>query len=147
MEIPSDKEVNDNMVGFWRPKDPLKAKGEYLLNYRLHWCWAAPGEVKLGQVMQTRCGLSADGKNRQFVIDFVGPALQAWKGDAAPALDVGCDKGKIVNAVAERNGDITGWRISIEQDPQDNKVVELHARMMDGDKPLTETWVYRWTPG
>jgi glucans biosynthesis protein len=147
IEIPSDKEVNDNMVGFWRPKEPLKAKGEYLLNYRLHWCWSEPGEIPLGQVMQTRCGLAMDGKHRQFIIDCVGPALKAWKGDAAPALDVGCDKGKIVNAHAEPNPDIDGWRISIEHDTQDNKVVELHARLMDGDKPLTETWVYRWTPG
>jgi glucans biosynthesis protein len=147
VEIPSDAEVNDNMVGFWRPKDALKAKGEYLLNYRLHWCWAAPGDVQLGQVAQTRCGLSVnDPKHRQFVIDFVGPALKAWKNETPPALDVGCDKGKIVNAVAEQNPSIDGWRISIEQDPQDNKVVELHARLMDGAKPLTETWVYRWTP-
>jgi len=101
---------------------------------------AGPGEVTLGQVTQTRCGLSFDGKHRQFIIDFVGPALKAWKGDAPPALDVGCDKGKIVSAVAEANPDIGGWRISIEHDTQDNKVVELHARMMDGDKPLTETW-------
>lgn len=145
VEIPSDKEVNDNVVGFWRPKDPLKAKGEYLLNYRLHWCWAAPGDVKLGRVMQTRCGQSLDGGHRQFVIDFVGPALQDWKGDP-PALDVGCDKGKIVNAVTEPNPDISGWRISIEYDPAGEKIVELHARLMDADKPLTETWVYRWTP-
>jgi glucan biosynthesis protein len=25
--------------------------------------------------------------------------------------------------------------------------VELHARMMQGDQPLSETWIYRWTPG
>lgn len=146
VEIPSDAEVNDNMVAFWRPKDPLKAKGEYLLNYRLHWCWATPGQLDLGRVMQTRCGLSADGAHRQFVIDFVGPALKAWKNETPPALDVGCDKGKIVNAVAIPNPDISGWRISIEQDPEANKVVELHARLLDGDKPLTETWIYRWTP-
>ena len=146
VEIPSDKEVNDNVVGFWRPKDALKAKGEYLLNYRLHWCWAAPGGVKIGRVMQTRCGLSLDGKHRQFVIDFVGPALKEWKGDP-PALDVGCDKGKIINAVTEPNPHVDGWRISIEHDPAGEKVVELHARLMDADKPLTETWVYRWTPG
>ena len=48
VEIPSDREVNDNMVAFWRPHDPLRAKGENILNYRLHWCWAAPGEVPLG---------------------------------------------------------------------------------------------------
>ena len=40
VEIPSPKETNDNMVAFWRPHEPLKAKGEYLLNYRLHWCGA-----------------------------------------------------------------------------------------------------------
>ncbi len=56
VEIPSDREINDNIVAFWRPHDPLRAKGEYLLNYRLHWCWAPPGEVKLAQVLQTRCG-------------------------------------------------------------------------------------------
>jgi len=147
VEIPSDREVNDNMVAFWRPHDPLRAKGEYLLNYRLHWCWAAPGQVSLGQATQTRCGLSWDQKHRQFVIDFVGDALKALKPDSRPALDVGTDRGKIVNSVAEPNPDIGGWRVSVELDTQDNKVVELHARLMDGDQPLTETWVYRWTQG
>ena len=146
VEIPTDREVNDNIVGFWRPHDPLKAKQEYTLNYRLHWCWAAPADVPLSAVMQTRTGLSWDTKHRQFVIDFVGPAMQAWQNKSPPGLDVGCDKGKIVHAVAERNPNIDGWRISIEHDPQGNKVVELHARLMDGQKPLSENWIYRWTP-
>jgi glucans biosynthesis protein len=147
VEIPSDREVNDNMVAFWRPHDPLRAKGEYLLNYRLHWCWAPPGPPLLGQVMQTRSGLSFDQKHRQFVIDFVGDALKTLKPDAPPALDVGADKGKIVNAVAQPNPDIGGWRVSLELDTQDNKLVEMHARLMDAGKPLTETWIYRWTQG
>ena len=147
VEIPSDREVNDNMVAFWRPHDPLRAKGEYLLSYRLHWCWAAPGQPPLGQVAQTRCGLSWDQKHRQFVIDFTGDALKALKSDSQPGLDVGSDKGKIINAVAQLNPDIGGWRVSLELDTQDNKLVELHARLMDGDKPLTETWIYRWTQG
>ena len=36
---------------------------------------------------------------------------------------------------------------SIELDTQDNKLVELYARLMNGDRPLTETWLYRWTQG
>jgi periplasmic glucans biosynthesis protein len=147
VEIPSDREVNDNMVAFWRPHDPLRAKGEYLLNYRLHWCWAPPGEVKLAQAMQTRCGVSFDHKHRQIIIDFVGPSLKGVTADSPPTLDVGCDKGKIVNAVTEPNPEVSGWRVSIELDTQDNKLVELHARMMQGDQPLSETWIYRWTPG
>jgi periplasmic glucans biosynthesis protein len=147
VEIPSDREVNDNMVAFWRPHDPLRAKGEYLLNYRLHWCWAAPGVVKLAQAMQTRCGLSFDQKHRQFIIDFVGTSLKELKADAPPTLDTGSDKGKIISAVTQPNPDVDGWRVSIELDTQDNKLVELHARLMQGDQPLTETWIYRWTQG
>jgi glucans biosynthesis protein len=147
VEIPSDREVNDNMVAFWRPHDPLRAKGEYLLSYRLHWCWAAPGVVKLAQAMQTRCGLSFDQKHRQFIIDFVGDSLKALKADAMPTLDTGADKGKIISAVTQPNPDVNGWRVSIELDTQDNKLVELHARLMQGDQPLTETWIYRWTQG
>ena len=42
VEIPSKKEVNDNIVAFWRPHDPLKAKTAFKIGYRLHWCWTAP---------------------------------------------------------------------------------------------------------
>jgi periplasmic glucans biosynthesis protein len=147
VEIPSEREVNDNMVAFWRPHDPLRAKGEYLLNYRLHWCWAPPGEVKLAQTMQTRCGLAFDQKHRQFIIDFVGDSLKGLKEESPPTLDAGADKGKIVSAVTQPNPDVSGWRVSIELDTQDNKLVELHARLMQGDQPLTETWIYRWTQG
>jgi periplasmic glucans biosynthesis protein len=147
VEIPSDREVNDNVVAFWRPHDPLHAKGEYLLNYRLHWCWAPPGEVKLAQAMQTRCGLSFDQKHRQFIVDFAGESLKALKPESTPTLDVGTSKGKIVSAVTQPNPDVSGWRVSIELDTQDNKLVELHARMMLGDQPLSETWIYRWTQG
>lgn len=146
VEIPSDREVNDNMVAFWRPHEPLRAKQEYLLNYRLHWCWAPPGVVRLAQTLQTRCGLAFDQKHRQFVIDFVGEALKPLTADMPPVLDVGADKGKIVNVTAQPNPDISGWRVSIELDPEDNKLVELHARLLQGDQPLTETWIYRWTP-
>lgn len=147
VEIPSDREVNDNMVAFWRPRDKLRAKGEYLLNYRLHWGWSPPGELRLAQAMQTRCGLSFDQKHRQFIIDFVGDSLKGLKPDAQPGLDVGVDKGKIISSVTQPNPDVSGWRVSLEVDTQDNKLVELHARMMLGDQPLTETWIYRWTKG
>jgi glucans biosynthesis protein len=104
-----------------------------------------PGEMKLAQAMQTRCGLSFDQKHRQFVIDFAGESLKPLTAETPPTLDVGSDKGKIVSAVTQPNPDVGGWRVSIELDTQDNKLVELHARLMQGDQPLSETWIYRWT--
>jgi periplasmic glucans biosynthesis protein len=145
VEIPSDQEVNDNMVAFWRPQEPLRAKGEYVLNYRLHWCWTPPGQPVMAQAMETRCGLSVDQSYRQFVIDFVGNSLKGLKPDSPPALDIGCDRGRIMAAVAQPNPETGGWRIRIDLDTQGNKLVELHARLMKGDQPLSETWIYRWT--
>lgn len=146
VEIPSGREVNDNIVSFWRPKDPLQAKGEYLLNYRLHWCQTEPSGGELGHVVQTRCGLSWNQKNRQFVVDFAGNALAPFTPDKPPTLDAGCDKGKVVHATVEQNPALKGWRVSLQVDTADSSVVELHARLMSGDQPLTENWVYRWTP-
>jgi periplasmic glucans biosynthesis protein len=145
IEIPSGREINDNIVAFWRPKDPLRARGEYILNYRLHWCQAVPDGAKLGHVVQTRCGLAWNQKNRQFIIDFAGDALSPFKPGKPPVLDVGSDKGKIVSATVQSNPETDGWRVSIELDTEDNHLIELHARLMDANKPLTENWVYRWT--
>jgi periplasmic glucans biosynthesis protein len=146
VEIPTSREVNDNVVAFWRPHDPLKANGEYILNYRLHWCWSPPvASQPLAEVADTRCGLAWDQKNRQFVIDFVGRELKARRPGALPAIDVGADKGKIENAVVEPNAVTGGWRLSFQLVQGSEKLVELHARLMDGEAPLTETWIYRWT--
>lgn len=146
VEIPSRQEVNDNIVAFWRPHEPLRAKGEYNLNYRLHWCATVPGDATLAKVIATRCGQSLTGKNRQFVVDFAGEALKSWKSEAPPVLNSGCSKGQIVSAVLQALPDIGGWRVSLELDAQTNTLVELHASLLGEGKPLTETWIYRWTP-
>ena len=145
VEIPSNREVNDNIVAFWRPHDPLKAKGEYLLNYRQHWCWSVPAPVPLAEVVATRSGLAWDQKNRLFIIDFVGGALTTRKPGDLPHIDVGASKGKIENPVVEPDPATGGWRLSFQLDQGSEKLIEMHARLMDGETPLTETWIYRWT--
>jgi len=145
VEIPSKQEVNDNIVAFWRPHEPLKAKSTFQIGYRLHWCWTDPGPGPVAQAVQTRNGLSFDGNSQQLIVDFAGAALDAWTSQTPPVLDAGTDKGKILHAVVEKNPQVHGWRVSIQLDTQKQDVVEQHARLMDGDKPLTETWIARWT--
>jgi glucans biosynthesis protein len=144
VEIPSDREVNDNIVAFWRPKDKFVAKGEYFTAYRLHWCWASANEPTLAKVTQVRCGLSFDQKHRQFVVDFAGGALKGRTEAAPPKFDLGTDKGQLVSATLQpMPGD--AWRLSFQLTTGSEKVVEMHARLMDGGQPLSETWIYRWT--
>lgn len=145
VEIPSDREVNDNMVAFWRPKDKLAAKGEYLVAYRLHWCWEPAEDAGLAKVTQARCGLSFDQKNRQFIVDFVGGALKGRVEEAKPDLDLGSDKGQVQHATLQPMPNGEAWRLSFQLATDGQKVIEMHARLLSAGKPISETWIYRWT--
>jgi periplasmic glucans biosynthesis protein len=47
--------------------------------------------------------------------------------------------------VLQRNPETGGMRISFEVDPKNEPVVELRGGLKQGDTPLSETWLYRWT--
>ncbi len=143
VEIPSISEVNDNMVAFWRPRDRFAAHGEYGFTYRMHWCWTDPLPTALGRATATRIGAGLDGGGRTVVIDFVGDLVKSP--DLHPATDIGISKGAIRNVLAEPNPETGGWRILFEFLPGRETAVEMHARLMNGTTPLTETWIYRWT--
>jgi glucans biosynthesis protein len=145
VEIPSDREVNDNVVGFWRPKDKFAAKSEHILAYRLHWCWEPAQDPGLAQVTQTRCGLSFDMKNRQFVLDFAGGSLKGRANAEPPDIDVSADKGHVHDATLQPMAGGQAWRLSFQLATGDEKLIELHARLLDAGRPITETWAYRWT--
>ncbi len=147
IEIPTGEEIHDNIVAFWRPTQPLKAKGEYNFTYRLHWMAAAPPGAGIAQIVDTRSGVAGSkDKNRLFILEAAGDKLKQLPADAKPQLEANADHGKIVNPVLEPNPETGGWRISFELDPAGAKAVELRARIKLGDAPLTETWTYRWTP-
>ncbi len=144
-EIPTREEIHDNIVAFWRPKEPLKAKGEYGFTYRLHWCDQPPIPDGLGRVLDTRCGLGADGKSRLFVLDIPADGLPRLPPDAKLTLQISATPGKVANAVVEANPVTAGLRASFELDPAGAKAVELRAQVMNGAAPVTEVWLYRWT--
>jgi len=145
VEIPSDREVNDNIVGFWRPKDKFVAKSEHILAYRLHWCWEPAEDPALAQIAQTRCGLSFDTKNRQFVVDFAGGVLKGRTSAEPPVIDVSADKGQVHDATLQPMAGGQAWRLSFQLTTGDEKLIELHARLLESSRPITETWAYRWT--
>jgi glucans biosynthesis protein len=147
VEIPTKQEIHDNIVAFWRPAQPLRAQGEQLFNYRQHWCWENPSSTDLAKVIDTRSGAGGREKTRIFVVDVAGgDKLKSLPREAQIRADVWASEGKIDNVVAQPNPATKGWRISFELAPGGARAVELRAQLMTEDKPLSETWIYRWTP-
>lgn len=144
IEIPTKEEIHDNIVVFWRPKDPMRAKSEGTFTYRMHWGAGKVGAPPLAAFTQTRIGAGSD-KSRRFVLDIAGERLKEI--DAASVRGaMATDKGELRNVVTQPNPVTGGWRLSFEFDAKKAPVAELRAQLLKGDEPLSEIWLYRWTP-
>jgi periplasmic glucans biosynthesis protein len=150
VEIPSNSETNDNIVAFWRPHDTLPAGKPYHQSYRLRWTTQPKLTPALAKASSTRSGPSFDGKRRIFVVEFTGTGGREIEG---LKLDAGTSAGKLSNLLLQPNPLTKGVRASFELDPGSADVVELRLRLLrsdpsgnaGGDRPVSETWLYRWT--
>ncbi len=141
VEIPSGRESNDNIVAFWRPAQALLPGHPAQFAYRITWN-DEPGLPKgLGKIIATRSGASIDRKRRVFLLDIVGAGEKL----DGLRLDLSASAGKISNATLMSNSELHGLRASFDIDPNDAELIELRLRVMRGDVPVTETWLYRWT--
>ncbi len=145
VEIPSDSEINDNIVAYWAPHDPLDAGGQYSFAYRLHW-GDGPAEEGVTRVEATRRGralLKGDSAVRRFVIDFKPPDGGTALID--PTAKVTASVGTISDVVVYPNPLVNGWRMTFLLDPGSATTVELRAVLALDDQRPVETWLYRWT--
>lgn len=141
IEIPSDRETNDNIIALWKPKHPIPAGKPWSISYRMRWNQLPRLSPNLGRTVFTRSGPTFDGKRRKFVIDFDG----LGKSTEGLHIDAGTSAGKLTNLMLEPNPRIGALRASFELAPGDSTVAELRLRLMRGEEPVTETWLYRWT--
>jgi len=142
IEIPSDSESNDNIIAFWKPKEVIPAGKPWHTSYRIRWNTEPRVSPPLGRATATRSGPSFDGKRRLFVVDFVG----AGRTIEDLRIEAGTSAGKISNVLLQANPTQRTVRASFELAPGDTSVAELRLRLLKGDRPVTETWLYRWTP-
>ena len=144
VEIPSKEEIHDNIVAFWRPREPLRAKGEYAFTYRQHWGKGRP-PPGVAEVTATRAGRGFDPNTRLFVLDLQGDKLKGVNPADVRGL-VSASAGTIQHVVTRPNPETGGWRLSFELEPGRQTLAELRAQMLIGDEMLSEVWLYRWTP-
>ncbi len=145
VEIPTANETNDNIVAFWRPKEPLRKGGEYSATYRMHWGWDAPAPSKLARIAATRSGAGGERGSRVFVLDMVGDPVKGLPPDAKVRPDITASAGKLGTVFSVPNPETGGWRVSFELQPDGATVAELRCVLLGEAGPLSETWLYRWT--
>lgn len=151
IEIPSKLEVDDNIVAFWIPVDPVKAGQEREFRYRLLWGDLAPDGTALGYVVETRAGAGGvsgveNAQNlRKFVVDFAGGELEEWEPETPPDVLANVSSGTIMTSTVSKVEANGVWRLVLDVEAaEDGMPMELKAYLVGGGKQLTETWLYQW---
>jgi glucans biosynthesis protein len=145
LEIPTDAEINDNILAYWRPKAQLAAGSEVPFAYRQYWCWAPPERPPLATVSATRVGRGSGGRRRRFVVEFTTEALgENPPQDIKSVLTVG--PGAFHNLRQWVYPERKAVRVGFELDPGNENACEMRLILEAGGKPISETWLYRWTP-
>jgi glucans biosynthesis protein len=154
VEIPTVDETFDNIVAFWNPSEKLKAGQELLFSYRLYWGTRMPYGSPLAQTLATRTGIGGTvGVKRtyyswHFAVDFAGGELGALAKDAPVEAVITASRGQTEHVTAHFVEEFNGYRALFDVKPTDESVEPVDLRLylrVDG-RPLTETWIYQWTP-
>jgi glucans biosynthesis protein len=155
VEIPTRDEVHDNIVAYWQPKAPVRAKDELTFSYRMYWQNDEPNPpTNLGRVVSTHTGVGGvpgrplldDTIKRKFVIDFAGGPLSsmAARYDVTPVVTA--SRGRVDNAYVVRVVDAGRWRALFDLTTEGKGPVDMRCYLRLGDETLTETWLYQWLP-
>lgn len=145
IEIPSDSEANDNIIGFWKPKQALTAGSEAFFAYRQFWCWTPPEQPPLAIATMSRSGRGSSSKRRRFAVEFSGEILGNPDTAASLKPNLTAAPGSIVSFRTYSYADKKICRIVFELDTGNETYSEIRLILESEGKPLSETWLYRWT--
>lgn len=151
VEIPTDNETNDNIVAFWTPETPVKAKSRINLAYRLHWTGDVPAPTDLARVVATRTGRpgepgkDGDATGRKVAVEFRGENLLALRSAIDIQADVTARGGQIrllSHYPADRREAETDalWRVVFDVAPDGAEPADVRVVLRQNGRALSETW-------
>lgn len=154
VEIPTPDETADNIVAFWNPATPTQPGQEMLFAYRLYWGTKPPVSSPLAHVVATRTGEGGIiGQKRtyfswRFVVDFAGGNLAMLGKDSKVEPVITASSGTIEITSVRTLATVNGLRAMFDLRPVDNSDAPINLRLYLrlGEQPLSETWLYQWTP-
>jgi glucans biosynthesis protein len=141
VEIPSSREVNDNIVAYWQPATPIAAGESREFEYRLRFT-GEPLDDSLARVVATRVGNSSRAQGqRSFVVDFKGA------GDIPDRLvpEVWSSAGEVFAPSGQVVAQTGVYRVAFDLDPGREDIIEMRVVLYANGKPWGETWLYRWS--
>lgn len=146
VEIPSDSEANDNIIAFWKPKQPLNPGTETFVAYRQFWCWNPPEQPPLAVAVQSRSGRGTAPKRHRFLVEFAGDILSNPQNAAAMKPNLTLSQGTISLLRTYTSANQKSCRVLFELDFSNQDYAEMRLVLEAAGSPLSETWLYRWTP-
>jgi periplasmic glucans biosynthesis protein len=150
VEIPTDKETNDNVVAFWTPKEKVQPGSRITLAYDVLLGGPATPPSIGGFVSGTYVGAGdvVGGGNVEGAVrvlaDFTGGDLPNLPDNAPVTAVVNVNDGaELIHQTVFPVPQNKGWRLSLLVKPPKDKPLELRAFLRKDNTSLTETWTYR----
>ncbi|CAN5455146.1 glucan biosynthesis protein D [soil metagenome] len=153
VEIPTADETFDNIVAFWNPEKKPQRGEELLFSYRLFWGAQPPSKSPLARCVATRTGLGGIvGQKRtyfswRFAVDFAGGdfSLVGPRAKVEPVITINGARVEVTSARPLHA--INGWRALFDVVPTaSTNPIDIRMYLSYDGQPLTETWLYQWTP-
>lgn len=154
VEIPTQDEIQDNIVAYWRPARELRKGDSLAFDYRLTWQNSEPSYPDtIAKVVATRLGRGGiPGQNpwprdaHKFVVDFSGGALNQMAQRYDIKAMVTASRGKIENPYVLKVVGTDRWRAAFDLKLEGSQPADLRLFLRLGDKTLSETWLYQYFP-
>lgn len=150
LEIPAESQVNQNIIVYWRPRATLPANSETTFSYRQWWCWTPPDKPPFAVAWRSRSGrvtgAPANARRRRFLVEFRGDALADVARFPEVTARVTTIPGTIVSSRLVLARHEKAARVTFDVDAGAEPHAELRLLLESAGKPISETWLYRWTP-
>ena len=124
------------------PEGGLTAGGSVSYAYRQFWCWTPPAQPDLAIA---RARAWEVGKRRRFVVEFVSDPSPTRKGQRRRARRSKPRRDKSSLSSVYPYKDRRSVRVVFDLDPGSESYSELRLVLKAANKPVSETWLYRWT--
>jgi glucans biosynthesis protein len=152
VEIPTNDEIHDNIVAYWRPAQAIKPGDMLSFDYKLYWQDQEPNyPAELAKVVATRIGRAGvpgaetwPANARKFALDFEGGDLAKMEPryDIKPVVT--SSSGEASDAYVIKIVGTNRWRALFDVPLGGKSPVELRCFLQLDNKTLSETWIYQY---